>query len=279
MHPASVLRELLSSGETLVMPDAYDPLSARIIEKLGFQAVQCSGFSIALSNCQPEPTFGFEGNLAGTREIARAVKLPVMADGEDGFGDVSVIPNTIRAYLEAGVAGINIEDQVLGVPGPKQIIPLDVAALKLQAARATATAAGVPDLIINGRTDALMAGETPEQGLAEAISRANTYLQSGADLAFVVGVATLDQVQTLVREIAGPISLAAGMPNNLTSLSVAQLRDAGVARVSLPSLMIFSAIKAMTRVLQSVQQTDDFAEIAAGDLLCGMQDAGALLAP
>jgi 2-methylisocitrate lyase-like PEP mutase family enzyme len=286
MHPASVLRELLSGGsgeprgETLVMPDAYDPLSARIIEKLGFQAVQCSGFSIALSQCWPvEGTFGRERNVAATAAIVNAVKVPVMADGEDGFGDAGAIPDTIHAYIAAGVAGINLEDQVLGEPGPKRVLPVGMAAEKIRAARQAAIEAGVPELVINGRTDALMAGETPEQGMAEAIARANAYLQAGADLAFIIGVDSLEQVRVLVREIDGPISIAAGMPNNLGSLSVAQLRDAGVARVSLPSLMIFAAIKAMMRSLQSVADSDGFEGIIRDDLACSMGDVMGLLAP
>lgn len=277
MPRATELRELLASGETLLMPDAYDPLSARIIEKMGFRAVQCSGFSMALSAGVPEAAFGPERNLAVTKAIVEAVKLPVMADGEDGFGDVSAIPDTVRAYIQAGVAGINIEDQVLGVAGPKQVIPLDEAVAKLQAARQTARDAGCSDLIINGRTDALAATEDQEQGLREAITRANAYLAAGADLAFVVAVDSLEQVKLLVREINGPVSIAAGMPNNIRAFSVAQLRDAGVARVSLPSLLIFSAIKAINRSLQSVQRSGGFEACVEDDTLCGMSDAMALL--
>jgi 2-methylisocitrate lyase-like PEP mutase family enzyme len=280
MHRAMTLRELLSSGETLVMPDAYDPLSARIIEKLGFKAIQCSGFSMALAACvASEAAFGLERNLAATAAIVKAVDVPVMADGEDGFGDVSAIPGTIRAYVEAGVAGINIEDQVLGLPGPKQVIALSEAVEKLQAARRTATEAGVPELIINGRTDALAASPNPEQGLAEAIARSNAYLEAEADLAFITGVDDLEQVKLLVREINGPISIAAGMPNNIGNFSVAQLREAGVARVSLPSLLVFSAIKAMSRSLHSVQETEGFEKIVGEDMICGMGDVMALLTP
>lgn len=277
MHPSTVLRELLSSGETLVMPDAYDALSARIIARMGFKAVQCSGFSIALTECVLEPLFGFERNVAATAKIAGAVDIPVMADGEDGFGDASVIPATIRAFIEAGVAGINLEDQVLGVPGRKQLIDQAQAVEKLRVARQTATEAGVPDLILNARTDALAAAETPDQGLAEAVKRANAYLQAGGDLAFIIGVSELEHVKLLVREIDGPIAIAAGMPNNLGGLSIAQLRDAGVRRVSLPSLLIFSAIKAMLRSLEIVAGTDSFEAIVEGDLVCGMEDVGKLL--
>ncbi len=262
------------------MPDAYDALSARIIEKLGFKAVQCSGFSMALAAAvAPEPAFGLERNLAATAAIVQAVQVPVMADGEDGFGDASVIPDTVRAYVGIGVAGINIEDQVLGQPGPKQVIPLVEAVAKLEAARQASVEAGATDLVLNARTDALIAGATPEAGLAEAIARANAYLEAGADLAFVIGVESIEQVDVLVREVGGPVSIAAGMPNNLGSLSIAQLRDAGVARVSLPSLLLFSAIKAMMRSLESVRQSDGFEEIMARDMVCGMSDVAALMAP
>jgi len=95
----------------------------------------------------------------------------------------------------------------------------------------------------------------------------------------VVGVDSLEQVRQLVREITGPVSIAAGMPNNIGNFSVAQLRDAGVARVSLPSLLICSAIQGMTRSLQSVQRTDGFAEIIRDDMACGMAEIMQLLAP
>src|SRR5512136_849421 len=108
MGKASELRQLLKSGGTLVMPDAYDPISARLIERLGFKAVQCSGYSFALAACCPsEAVFGFERNLALTKAIVEAVEVPVMADGEDGFGDPPVVAETVRAFVRAGVAGIN----------------------------------------------------------------------------------------------------------------------------------------------------------------------------
>src|SRR5208283_2489908 len=123
MSKPDELRALLNSGDTLVMPDAYDPLSARLIESLGFRAVQCSGYSMALAACRPsEAELGFERNLALTREIAAAVTVPVMADGEDGFGDPSAVASAVTAFVKAGVAGLNLEDQVLGNPPPKRII-------------------------------------------------------------------------------------------------------------------------------------------------------------
>lgn len=278
MHPATILKSRLASGGTLLMPDAYDPLSARLIQKLGFEAVQCSGFSMALAACWPsEAEFSLEQNLEVTGAICRAVTVPVMADAEDGFGGVERLPEVVAAYVAAGVVGMNIEDQLLRAPGPKRVLARDVAAAKIAAARAAAVAAGVPDLVLNARTDALAVD--PAGGLDEAIARGNLYLETGADLVFVVGVTTLEQVRALVAGLQGPLSIAAGLPNNLQAFSVADLRAAGVARVSLPSLVIFSALKAMRRALESVRDTDGFAEVVSAEMTCGMGEVPWLLQP
>jgi 2-methylisocitrate lyase-like PEP mutase family enzyme len=278
MRKSTRLRELVKSGQTLVMPDAFDALSARIIERLGFQAVQCSGFSIALAACcSPEKSLGLEENLYVTRHIVEAVSVPVMADGEDGFGDASVVGDTVRRYIEVGAAGVNIEDQVSGLPGGgKQVVDRQFMVDKIAAARRAANEEGDADFIINGRTDALAAAQDRAAGLRESIERANRYLQAGADLAFVVGVANVEEVQTLVRGIAGPVSIAAGMPYNM-NLSIAELKECGVARVSLPTLVVFASIRAMTQALSDVVAGESFARMAERGLGCSMKEIGELL--
>lgn len=272
------LRELVQAKDTLVMPDAFDPVSARIIERLGFQAVQCSGFSMAVAAVLPtEAELGMKANLNLSRAIARAVEVPVMADGEDGFGGPEVIADTIRAYVEAGLAGINLEDQVLGQPGSRRIVPCEVMVEKLTTARKTAGQSNNPDLVVNGRTDALAVASDRHAGLKEAAERANAYLAAGADLAFVTAVATMEEVRFLVREIQGPLSIAAGLPNNLRTMSVKALKDAGVARVSLPAIAILSAVRAMTDTWRSIRDTEDFADILSKNQVCGMEEIAALL--
>jgi 2-methylisocitrate lyase-like PEP mutase family enzyme len=274
------LRELIRAEETLVMPDAFDPVSARIIERLGFKAVQCSGFSMAVAAARPtEAELGMKTNLNVSRAIVNAVEVPVMADGEDGFGGPEVIPGTIRAYVEAGLAGINLEDQVLGQPGPKRIVSREVMVEKLTNARKAAKEANNADLVINGRTDALAVASDRRAGLKEAVERANAYLAAGADLAFVTAVAAMDEVRFLVREIRGPIAVAAGLPYNIRTMSVKALKDAGVARVSLPAIAIFSAIRAMTDALRSIRDTEDFVDVLGKNRICGMEDIAALLRP
>lgn len=278
MKKSTRLRELVRPGQTLVMPDAYDALSARIIERAGFQAVQCSGFSIALAaHCRKETDLGQEENLRVTRQIVEAVSVPVMADGQDGFGDASAVAVTVGMYIGIGAAGINIEDQVLGLPsGAKQVVAREVMIDKIAAARQAAIRASDGDFFINGRTDALAAAQDRAAGLRQAIERGNRYLDAGANLIFVMGAATLDEVRTLVKEIAGPVSIAAGMPYNM-ELSIAQLKDCGVGRVSLPVLAVFASIRAMALTLSDIQAGESFTSLAEKGSLCSMKDAGSLL--
>ena len=196
-----------------------------------------------------------------TKAIVEAVDVPVMADGEDGFGDPSAVAETVRAFIRIGIAGINIEDQVLGEPAPKRVIERSLMIEKIKAARKAAQQEGLTDLVVNGRTDALAAAANRAEGLEEAVERANHYLDAGADLAFVTGIVTLSEVKTLVDGIHGPVSIAAGLPNNITSMSIAELKACGVARVSLPVIAIFSAIRAIRRTLAALRGSQDFSAI------------------
>jgi 2-methylisocitrate lyase-like PEP mutase family enzyme len=257
-----LLRDRFARRDTLLMPDAFNALSARLIEHMGFLAVLCSGYCFSLSAaCPSEAEFGMEGNLALTTQICQAVAIPVMADGEDGFGGPDSVEATVRAYISAGVVGINIEDQVLDVLHPKAVINVDLACEKIAAAVAAARDSGLPQLIVNARTDALAVATDKQAGLAEAIKRANHYLDRGAALTFITGVTSMEQVDQLIGNIDGPVSIAAGMQSNITSFSVAALRSAGVARVSLPSIPLFAAIEGMRNALGKVSSSNSFNEL------------------
>src|SRR5512137_827863 len=178
MNASKRLKGLLTAKETLVMPDAYDPISARIIEQAGFKAVQCSGYSFSVAACRKqEIDVGLAENLALTAAIVQAVSVPVMADGEDGFGGVEQIPNTIEGYVKAGTAGVNLEDQVLDRQPGVRVVDAAVMQEKIRTAKKAAKAAGNPDLVINGRTDALRTFASKQDGLNEAVRRGNLYLE------------------------------------------------------------------------------------------------------
>jgi 2-methylisocitrate lyase-like PEP mutase family enzyme len=277
MSQCQLLRTLLKSERPLLMPDAYDALSARLIENAGFKAVQCSGYSMALSvGCKTEDALSFDRNLQITQDIIRSVSIPVMADGEDGFGPPEKVMATVKAFAGIGVSGINLEDPNLRSSGPKSVIETGLMVEKIIAARRAAEECKVPDLVINGRTDALAAASDRRSGLKEAIDRATRYLQAGADLVFVTSVATLDEAKTLVKEIPGPLSIAAGLLYNIETLSIGNLRDCGVARISLPAIAVFSAIQAIKQTLRSIKEHDDLQELQRLNLLCSMEDLARL---
>lgn len=269
---SKILKELILSEETLVMPDAYDELSAKIIELMGYKAVQCSGYSFSIAALKKdEIEIGFEENLSKTSKIIQAVSVPVMADGENGFGGVEQIPDTIRSYIKAGTAGINLEDQEFDKLTNSKVIDANKMVEKIKVARKTAIDAGNPDFVINGRTDALYSLGTRQEGLTESIKRANLYLEAGADLAFVVKVATLDEAKILVKEINGPLSIAAGLPYNINNFTINELKDIGVARVSLPTIAIQATIKALMQSLGELR-SGNFSEIVKNRALCNIED-------
>ena len=200
-----------------------------------------------------------------------------MADGEDGYGDPDTVADTVRRFIGAGVAGINIEDQILSRGRECNIVNADLMVEKIKSTRKAAVAEGNPDLIINARTDALRAYEHRADGLREAIRRANIYLDAGADLAFVCYAATLDEVKTLAKEICGPISIAAGMPYNIHAFSIDDLKQLGIARVSLPILAIFAAVRALTASVSLISEPDGFSRMVNDQLLCAPEELSALL--
>jgi len=277
MTNRQILRSLLKTEQPLVMPDAYDALSARLIEMAGFKAVQCSGFSMALaSHAIPEPMLGFERNIEITKAIVAAVSVPVMADGEDGFGPPERVFDVVRAFVEAGVSGINIEDQVVSEQAPKRLAEPNLMLDKLQAAR---SAAGNREsgIVINARTDAVLLASDKTAGLREAIRRGNLYLEAGSDMVFVTGVNSIEEVKVLVREIRGPVSITAGQPQNVGAMSIRDLRECGVARVSLPTLLVLTAMHAVQQALAMVRDSEQFTNLIDQGLLCGMPDVLAVL--
>jgi 2-methylisocitrate lyase-like PEP mutase family enzyme len=254
MNRSKILRTLLDEDEILVMPDAYNPLSAKLIEKSGFKAVQCSGYSFAVAaGYEHEVQVTLDENLEWTRRIVEAVDIPVMADAEDGYGGIEGVLETVERFIEIGVSGLNLEDQIPQLKGTVSIIDEDLMIQKIMVAREIAEVKNNPEFIINGRTDALRSTENRGEALEIAIDRANHYLSAGADLAFITYVETLDEVKKIIRKINGPLSIAAGMPYNLRNFSVDDLSRLGVARVSLPTLLISSTKNAMKKSLNYVK--------------------------
>lgn len=256
------------------MPDAYDPISAKIIEYVGFPAVQCSGYSYSISKgCRSEEDIDLNTNLNRTKEIINAVDIPVMADGEDGYGDGEYFEDTIKQFINIGTSGINIEDQKHNsqhttLQIEKENIMLD----KIKSIVKLKNNLGENNFILNSRTDALQTCPNRKESIKIAIERANKYLEAGADMCFVAYVKTLDEIKLLSKEISGPISIAAGLPYNIQEFSINDCIELGIARISLPTFMILNSIGFMTKKLMQIKNTGNFSEVIQDNFLLTNRD-------
>jgi len=224
---ATLLLQLHSSG-VLVLPNAWDAASAAVIAQAGAPAVATTSAGLAWSLGYRDGEQVPRADLFRLlRRIAEVVDVPVTADIEAGFGaDEAEVGRTVTAVLEAGVVGVNIED---APPGGSGLFDLPVAAARIAAARAAAVAHGVPDLVINARTDLYMRDIGDPAGRpAEALRRAEAFAAAGADCVFVPALFDLRELAELVARSPLPISVftVAGGP------TVAQLQAAGVRRIT-----------------------------------------------
>jgi 2-methylisocitrate lyase-like PEP mutase family enzyme len=227
---AEQLRALHRTPPMLVLPNAWDAASARLIEAEGFSAIATTSAGVAAALGYPD------GGIVPANEmieaisrIARSVKVPVTADIEHAYGTTpSAVADNVLRVIAAGAVGINIEDLV---PGTPDLEPLALQADKISTIVKAATHAGVR-VVINARTDVyLRAIGAPDARLGAAIERGRAFLAAGADCVFVPGVRDADTIRSLVEGIHGPINILAvkGTP------TVAQLEALGVARVSVGS--------------------------------------------
>jgi 2-methylisocitrate lyase-like PEP mutase family enzyme len=220
---AEALRALHRPGEPLVLVNAWDAASARVVAGTpGCQAVATASWSIAaargLADGEALPR---DEMIAAIGIVARAVELPVTADLERGYGDAG---ETVALAIEAGAVGCNLEDSA----GDGTLRPAAEHAERVAAARANGEELGVP-LVINARSDVYLTGEVPpEERLVAALERGEAYLDAGADCIFVPGLRDLDELEQLAARMGGPISVLGGAGGPTRD----QFAAAGVARIS-----------------------------------------------
>ncbi|NHM28635.1 isocitrate lyase/PEP mutase family protein [Desulfofundulus sp. TPOSR] len=252
MKKTTRLRQLINAPEILIMPGVYDCLSARIAEMVGFEAVQVTGFGLSAA-CLGAPDYGLltmSEMLDQTRRIVKAVDIPVMADGDTGFGNPLNVYRMVRELEEMGAAGVNIEDQVFpkrcGHMTGKQVVPLEEAVARI---RAAVHARKDPDFIINARTDAIAV-----LGVEEAVRRGNAYAEAGADLIFVEAPRTVEEIEYVVKNIKAPVSINMLEDGRTPLISARELEAMGVARVSAPLTPLFAAASAMEKALRILKE-------------------------
>jgi 2-methylisocitrate lyase-like PEP mutase family enzyme len=263
---AQAFLEMHHGREPLLLPNAWDVVSARIFQQAGFSAVATTSAGIAWSSGYPDgERIPREEMLAVVARIAGALDVPVTADLEAGYGPAPEdVAETVRGAIAAGAVGMNLEDGRSGDGASAASPLLDTAAQveRVAAARAAADAAGIP-FVLNARTDVFLRRVgAPEERLRLAAERANAYRAAGADVLFVPGVADAATIGELVREIAGPVNIlaTAGVPD------VAELARLGVARVSVGGGPYRTALATVARSAAELRRTGRFATLLAGDL-------------
>ncbi len=219
--PGARLRELMAK-DLVVAPFVFDGLQAKLARQAGFEAVYMTGFGTAASHGLPDlGMIGLAEMSANATRIAAAVPdLPVIADADTGYGNEDNVRRTVQVYERAGVAALHIEDQEwpkrCGFLEGKRVIPLDDMVLKV---RAAVEARADPGLVVIARTDALA-----PLGWDEAERRARAYRDAGADLVFVDGLQTPDEIAAAARRLHGIAQLL-----NNWQVTPAQARDLGFA--------------------------------------------------
>jgi 2-methylisocitrate lyase-like PEP mutase family enzyme len=245
MRPGQALRAALAAHKPLVIPGCFNALSARILEEAGFEAVYMSGYGTSL-NLLGLPDAGLvtlTEMALNARLIASAVRVPVIADADTGFGNAINVVRTIEEYIRGGLAGLHVEDQVApkrcGHVAGREVIGRTEAVGKIRAAAATRDALD-PSFVLVARTDARGAHGG---SLEEAIWRANAFLEAGADLAFVEGPKDRADVERICREVRGPVFYnMTGISPRFSAEEMAQL---GIACCILPGALMRHAIMAM----------------------------------
>jgi 2-methylisocitrate lyase-like PEP mutase family enzyme len=246
----------------LVLPNAWDVASARVVELAGARAVATSSAAVAAALGYPDgERLPRELMLEAVRRIAAASSVPVTADMEAGYGhSPAEVAETTRGVLAAGAVGMNLEDGTEGDEAPLR--PLDEQVDRIRAVREAAAAAGV-GFVLNARVDVFLAqAGPPEDRFSETVRRANAYRVAGADCLFVPAVAEAAVIARLVGEIDGPVSVLAGR----ATPPVPELERLGVARVSVGSGLMRAALGATREAARELLTAGTYERLLAGSL-------------
>jgi methylisocitrate lyase len=251
---STTLRRMLAGPEIVVLPGAYDALSARLAERAGFSAMFTTGFGFSAS-VLGQPDFGLltmSETMERVRHVVDAVSVPVVADMDTGYGNPLNTRRTVRECVAAGAAGIILEDQEwpkkCGHFEGKKVIPAEDHAAKL---RAAIDARGDDDLIIIARTDA-----RAPLGLDEAIRRGRMYRDAGADVVFVEAPQSIDELRAVKAAIPDAPLFANMVEGGKTPLLTYQeLQELGYKMVVYPLSALFAATRAIAAVYEELHRT------------------------
>jgi len=249
---AARLRALMESGEIVQMPAVFDPLSARLVEEAGFPATFMSGFAVSAARLAlPDAGLISYGEIVDQgRNICAAVDIPVIGDGDTGYGNPVNVKRTVRGYAQAGFAAVMIEDQVwpkrCGHTRGKAVVGFDEAVARIRAAcDARDEGAGI---LILARTDA-----RATHGMDEALRRAEAFKQTGADMLFVEAPEDEAEMRRICEAVPGRHLANMVEQGKTPVLPAAALQEIGYALVAWPLTLLSASLRAMRAALAEMK--------------------------
>ncbi len=264
---AADFRAAHEGGKLLILPNIWDALSAKMVALAGFHSIATASVATALSQGHKDgEQIPFPQLMKVVNDITKAVDIPVTVDMERGFADtIPQLKENIKALLDNGAVGLNIEDSEPGYKGFKSI---DDMRRRIEAIKETSINKGIP-LVINARTDVFLV--KPEGNLVEmAAERASTYKQAGADCLYPILISNYDDIAALLKRVDMPVNVTLMKPIG----DLKKLEEIGVARVSLGPNLLNYALTKMRNVSEALKQYDttDFfgQELLPHDLLTSL---------
>jgi 2-methylisocitrate lyase-like PEP mutase family enzyme len=267
MKPTTALREKMTSGKTVTSIGAIDAFSARLVEQVGFDSVYIGSFATEASMFgKPDLAMMSKNDrLATARNIAKAVKIPVICDAEEGWGTAINVMEAVRDLEATGVAGLHLDDEQLpskcpflpGIPR-NQLISTDEMCGKIEAA---VEAREDPDFMVIARTDVI--GTVPleeyyqENKMEEVVERLNAYLAAGASAAFIMAL-TEEEVQFYRDRIDGPL---VGIFATIEPLPISVFEKANYQMVIGSLVGIYAAAKGLLDAYTKLKETGDWNQI------------------
>jgi len=246
------LKELLQRDQILVVPASYDMVSAKLIERAGFEAVYLSGYGHAASHLGlPDAgLISFSEMLERLHNLVRSVQIPVLADGDTGFGGAINVRRAVQEYEWAGAQAIQIEDQEFPkkcghTPG-KRLVKAEEMLKKIEAAEASRRS---HNFLIIARTDAISV-----EGIDEAIRRGQLYQSAGADIIFIESPTTVEQIQRIASSFQKPLMLNQIEGGQTPTLPVRELQALGYKIVAYALTALMASVRAMQRTLRFLHQ-------------------------
>jgi 2-methylisocitrate lyase-like PEP mutase family enzyme len=258
------LRELLGRAGSFLTVGCYDALTAKMIEKAGFETVYVSGASVSMALLgKPDLGLASYGEIFGqVQRITQVTEAPVIIDADTGYGNFMNARRAFAEYEQVGIAGIQIEDQIFpkrcGHLEGTQVVQADEMIDKI---KAVLDVRRNPDTVLIARTDARQS-----LGLGEAIRRANLYAEAGADVIFLEGPDGREECEAVAKQVNAPLLVNTGGRGLTPKLSLSDFESIGYKIVLHPGVMQRAAVFAMRAMLADLNQNGNLTETKYGQM-------------